>query len=289
MIQGISALTLGTAALVQPYAGLPPPTRQDALRLVLAAVHDGVTMIDTAPSYGSEELVGIAASGRPKVMMATKISPHLRTSRHVWHQLGASRAALGRDCLDVVQLHNATATDFSHTAMVLDVLREAQAKRQVRWVGASVYAVDDARAALRAGVDVVQIAYNLLDQRIIDADMVRPSLVEQARRAGVILLGRSPWLRGALAGGPCPPAARQAAQRARRVLLARDRDLPRLALRFALQGPASVIVGVRTVEEWTQAARWIAEGHLPIWRQILTAFCASDDPAVIDPRRWPVN
>src|SRR5690606_37891998 len=70
----VSAIGLGCMGLSYGYGS--PPARSEAIRLVLTAVDRGVTLFDTAESYGpfaNEELLGEALSGiRRKVVIATK-------------------------------------------------------------------------------------------------------------------------------------------------------------------------------------------------------------------------
>lgn len=288
---GVSQLTLGTAALAQPYAGEKPPDRAEARKLIWCAADAGCTLVDTAPGYGSEELLGEAFhnySGCAQMKVATKVPARLRHPRHVFAALDDSRRALNRQWLDIVQVHNPTVQDFV-CSPVLDGLREAKSRGILRWIGASVYTVQEATTALVAGVDVLQVPYNLLDQRMarFDYNGWGETVFAEARRRNVLVLGRSPWLRGMLAAKAAEPKqALQAAFRAERLLLAHYTTIADYALRFALAGPDSVIVGPRTVVEWDAAVRSANNGPLPRWRQFMARFCASDDPDVWDVRRW---
>lgn len=278
---GISQLALGTAGLMASYAGQAPPKRDEAVALVMSALADGCTLIDTAPAYHSEELLAglprVNNNGRT-IFVATKIRPYAYSRAEVRMRLAASRKALRRDALDMVQLHNPSPADFG--GLVLDELREEQARGNVLLIGASVYTEAEALRAIAAKVDAIQVPYSLLDQRM--AELV----FERARAAGVEVLARSVWLRGALAGGQVPTKALRAARVAQVWLLARRKELPGLALRFALRGPTSLVVGPRSVAEWDAAVRAANRGPLGVPRRWLAAGCASDDPLVYDPRLW---
>ena len=66
----------------------------------------GATLIDTAESYGTEEVVGEAIRGiRQKVFLATKVSPHHFRRRDVHAAAEASLRRLGTDYID---LYNST-------------------------------------------------------------------------------------------------------------------------------------------------------------------------------------
>ena len=120
----VSRLALGTVSLGAAY-GIPVPgefgrpAEADAIRILEYAVDSGINLFDTAPAYGdSEQLIGKALKNRPDCCIATKIAIPLDAAgrplggnalRHnVVESLEASLCALQRDCLDIVQVHNAT-------------------------------------------------------------------------------------------------------------------------------------------------------------------------------------
>src|SRR5208282_174698 len=96
-----------------------------------------------------------------------------------------------RDALDIVQIHNATAR-MLEGGKVMAVLDAARQQGKLRFVGASVYGAENALAALRCGVDVLQVALSLLDQRMMS--LVLP----EAREKNVGVLARSVFLKGVL-------------------------------------------------------------------------------------------
>ncbi|MBI3491613.1 MAG: aldo/keto reductase, partial [Acidobacteria bacterium] len=208
----VSALSLGTVSLGVDYGIDVPgefgrPDEAEAIRLLHAAVDRGVTLIDTAPTYGeSERIVGLALGRDPRVMIATKVSgavgadPRVGPGGHagpplrqaVGASIESSLRALKREVLDIVQIHNATRMMIDEGAMT-DALLDAQRHGLVRVLGASVYGEDAALAVIRAGhYAVLQVAFNALDQRM--ARQVMPA----ADAAGVGVIVRSAFLKGAL-------------------------------------------------------------------------------------------
>lgn len=280
---GMSALTLGTAGLAQPYAGQSPPSRRDAMALLCEAVRLGVTVFDTAPTYGTEELVGQAVGKWHQCLVATKIAPRGLTAGDVRRRIDASRRAVQRDVLDIVQLHNPTTDDFF--GVVFDQLLEEQT-RSIRWIGASVYTESEALAAIASGVHVLQVPYNLLDQRFAG------QVFEEAQARDVRVLTRSPWLRGLLttAAGvvAASPSAYTAADAARSLMMAEWDELPHYALRFCLthQAVTSVIAGPRSLPELHAAVTAAERGRLGVVRRTLAKFAATARLDVIDPRVW---
>lgn len=289
-----SSLTLGTAALAQDYAGQAPVPPGVAQQIVFQALEAGCTLIDTAPGYGSETIVGQALARHPygsRCWVSTKVSPALSVD-YAMHQMDHSRMKLMRDTLDMVLLHNPHPDDFYGGTWAL--LLNEKARGAVRFVGASVYTVDEALTALHRGADVIQVPFNLMDQRMAQAVGWGSVLTRaQERTLPALVMARSPWLRGALApsGAALPKAVERASQRVRRLLLQRHwLDLADLALRFCLQQPgiATVVIGPRRVVEMLDAIR-TAERSIPLgwYDKTVAPYCASADPNVYDPRRWP--
>ncbi len=287
----VSSLALGTAALGIEYGipapgGSAPPTAAAAEALIRHALDGGVTLIDTAPAYGgSESLVGRIAGRNPRVVIATKVKPS-----DVDESLERSRLALNRDVLDIVQIHNADPA-MVMGSRVTDQLLEARARGVVRFLGASVYGVDAALAVVRAGVfDVLQVAFNVLDQRMARA------VLPEAAAAGVGVVARSAVLKGVLTEKaqslPAEMARqRSAADRARQVLASGSWSaLASAATRFCLSTPAisSVLIGARTPAELTAALEAEAAGPLDPEVCALAESLAVSDESILDPSTWPL-
>lgn len=287
----VSAVSFGTVSLGADYGIAAPgefgrPGADAAIALLKEAVARGITLFDTAPAYGdSEALIGRAIGRDTRAIIATKTA-----SADVETALDASRRALGRDTLDIVQMHNASAAEIED-GRILDALDAARIRGTLRFIGASVYGEDAALAAIRSGrVDVLQIAFNVLDQRM--ASRVLPD----AAAAGVGVLLRSALLKGALTPkaqslSDALAPLRAQAQRVRDVLAGGRWDaLPAAAMRFCLSVPdvASVLAGVRTAEELEAALAAEAAGPLDEVRMAEARDLAIEDERLLNPSYWPV-
>jgi len=293
---GVSALSLGTVELGVRYGLYHPgerevPVPEEAGRILRRALGCGVNLLDTAPGYGaSEALVGEALREfQGTIFVATKVtSPS--SAAQVRRSVDQSLRRLGKDHLDLLQLHNATAKDFENGELV-DALAQAKAEGRVRCLGASVYETEAALAALRCpAIDTIQVAYNLLDQRM--AGEVFPA----AARAGVGILVRSALLKGVLSDrrqalpihlAPLREAAERAAAWAGRHGL----SIAEAALRFCLSNPqvASVLIGVRDEPELEAALQAESAPLLePSWLREAEALAIAD-AALVDPRRWGID
>ncbi|MCC7418414.1 MAG: aldo/keto reductase [Acidobacteria bacterium] len=287
----ISAIALGTVSLGVDYGiaapgGFGRPGEAAAAALIAEAFDRGVTLFDTAPAYGeSERLIGRAIGDDPRAIVATKTG-----TAGIERSLDASRRALRRELLDIVQIHNATAADIAD-GRAIDALEEARRRGALRLIGASVYGEAAALAAIRSGrFDLVQVAFSVLDQRM--AARVLPA----AAASGVGVLIRSALLKGALSAKAqwLPPALdplRQQAQRARDELAGGDWNaLPSAAVRFCLSacGVSAVLAGVRTEAELAAALEAEAAGALTAGLASRAAALGLDDERLLNPSCWPV-
>jgi aryl-alcohol dehydrogenase-like predicted oxidoreductase len=177
----------------------------DALAVLRAAADSGVTFFDTADVYGdgrSETLVGrfLREHGGAGITVATKMGRRVeqvpenftRANFRAWND--RSRANLGRDTLDLVQLHCPPTAVYDRDE-VFDALDELVAEKRIAAYGVSVETVAEALAAIaRPGTASVQIILNAL--RLKPLELVLPG----AAAAGVAIIARVPLASGLLAG-----------------------------------------------------------------------------------------
>ena len=177
----------------------------DALAVLNAAVDAGVTFLDTADVYGdgrSEQLIRRFLTQRPtEVMVATKCGrradPHVPaafTPENLRAWTDRSRANLGVDRLDLVQLHCPPTPVFA-TDEVFDALDELVAEGNLAAYGVSVETCDEALTAIaRPGVASVQIILNAFRRKPLER------VLPAAREAGVGIIARVPLASGLLSG-----------------------------------------------------------------------------------------
>ncbi|MDU0290635.1 aldo/keto reductase [Saccharothrix longispora] len=177
----------------------------DALAVLHAAADTGVTFFDTADVYGdgrSETLVGkfLRERGDAGITVATKMGRRVeqvpgnysRENFLAWND--RSRANLGVDTLDLVQLHCPPTPVYS-TDEVFDTLDEMVEAERIAAYGVSVETVEEALTAIaRPGVASVQIILNAL--RLKPLERVLPAAAE----AGVAVIARVPLASGLLSG-----------------------------------------------------------------------------------------
>jgi len=174
-----------------------------ALAVLRAAVDSGVTFIDTADVYGdgrSEQIIGSFLKEGHQLTVATKmgrrepqtVANYTLDNFRRWTD--RSRANLGVETLDLVQLHCPPTPVFSSDA-VYDDLDVLVAEGVIANYGVSVETCDEALAAIaRPGTASVQIILNAF--RLKPLDEVLPA----AREAGVGIIARVPLASGLLGG-----------------------------------------------------------------------------------------
>ena len=199
----VSAVGLGAWQLGADWGQVDP----DEARATLdAAVDAGVTFIDTADVYGdgrSERFVGELLRRRPDagLVVATKMGrradPHVASayslaSLRAWND--RSRANLGVDTLDLVQLHCPPDEVYADDA-VFDALDAMVAEGRMRCYGVSVETCEQALAAIaRPNVASVQIILNVFRQKPLE------HVLPAAAQAGVGIIARVPLASGMLSG-----------------------------------------------------------------------------------------
>ncbi len=196
-----------------------------AIRAIHRAIDEGMTLIDTAPTYGmghSERIVGEAIRGRrDDVLIATKCGIRWDlegehdgmktvtnegkevtlvrnlTPESIFHEVDQSLQRLGIDQIDLYQCHwPDPKTPVSET---MDALLEIQRQGKVRAIGVSNFTVEMMRDCLKKGyIASDQPKYNPLE-REIEKDVL-PFCAEQ--QIGV--LAYSPIAQGLMTGKVTP-------------------------------------------------------------------------------------
>jgi aryl-alcohol dehydrogenase-like predicted oxidoreductase len=178
-------------------------TEQDAHATLQAAADAGVTFFDTADVYGdgrSEQIIGSFIKDRPGILVATKMGrrvpqePSAYTLDNFRAWTDRSRANLGVDTLDLVQLHCPPTPVYSSDA-VYDALDTLVQERRVAAYGVSVERADEALAAIaRPGTASVQIILNAFRHKPLER------VLPAAAAAGVGIIARVPLASGLLSG-----------------------------------------------------------------------------------------
>lgn len=173
---------------------------------LMTAYQEGVNFFDTADIYGdghSEEVVGKALRNvRSRVKIATKVGslPHqgrempvALDEAHIRKSVDESLRRLQTSYIDLYQLHSPPLLLMEDA---IGVLADLKGEGKIRAVGVSAKSPEDAmEAIIDHRVDVVQVNYNMIDQRAREL-----GVMDLARDLEVGLIVRTPLAFGFLTG-----------------------------------------------------------------------------------------
>lgn len=266
----VSVVSFGTTELGMDYGIKAPgdygkPDKQAVKRILHKALDYGINFFDTAPGYGdSEKLLGDTLGSEP-CYIATKINVDERSDLlSIKVSIGNSLKRLKRECIDVVQIHNATSGVIGQSE-ILENLKKLRKEGLVRFFGASVYEPSEALRVIKEDFfDSLQVAFNIMDQRILD------EVVPLAVKNNTSLISRSAYFRGILTKKITHlddnwVFLKNAANKIKNTMnISGWNDLTKLALRFCLstKGLSTVLVGIRTMDELMFAIEVEKEGKL---------------------------
>lgn len=294
----VSHIALGTVELGISYGISSPtckrPDHQDSCSILNHAITSGITLFDTAPAYGtSEQLLGEVCSVYPDLIIATKIGiPGVNDDKNnfITRSLHNSLNNVRRDHLDIVQIHNAT-RDTLQDSDFLHVLMNAKDAGIIRYLGASVYEPEDALAAIDSDeIDIIQVAYNILDQRMEE-------ILSEAKAKGVGTITRSVYLKGVLTKRVehLPKEYQVLKDAAKRVKnefkLDSWDEVSECALRFVISNSDidTVLVGVSNMHELQFALDAYQKGTMNKQEYVLAQNCAISDTYWINPSNWKMD
>jgi aryl-alcohol dehydrogenase-like predicted oxidoreductase len=181
----------------------------ESVRALNCAVDQGINFFDTSDFYGaghSESLLGkTISSKRDKVIIATKGGgklpengqqmPQDFTLSHLQHAFENSLRRLNSTYVDVYQLHNPKVSDL--TDELIQYLEAMKQQGKARAIGVSLRSPQDGAAILaRHRFDVIQVNFNLIDQRALET-----GLLAEAHSGGIGVIVRTPFNFGFLTGG----------------------------------------------------------------------------------------
>ena len=146
-----------------------------AADMVKQALDLGITLIDTARAYGTEEAVGIGVKGRrDKVVISTKAGVgrrgELASAAQMSGWIDESLKKLATDHIDIFFLHGVTADQYAHAREVLvPELKRAQEAGKIRFLAVSEqFGGDTSHKMLGQALpddlfDVVMVGFNMLN------------------------------------------------------------------------------------------------------------------------------
>lgn len=155
-------------------------TAEHSINVVRAALDLGINFIDTAPAYGTEEIVGTALKGkRDQVVVSTKgranrpgsamdTSTDLTTPAELIASIDKSLKLLATDYIDIFHMHGVRQNQYDHSVNVLvPVLMDLRKQGKIRFLGITEgFGIDREHAVMNRAIDdghwdVLMLGYNL--------------------------------------------------------------------------------------------------------------------------------
>ncbi|MGH3049909.1 MAG: aldo/keto reductase [Gaiellaceae bacterium] len=214
----LSVARLGFGAMRITGAGIwgEPRDRGEAIRVLRRAVELGVTLIDTADSYGpyvSEDLIREALHPYPDGLVVATKAGLVRTGPGEWHSVGRpaylrqsaemSLRRLGLERIELFQLHRID-PEVPLEEQV-GVLVDLRSEGKIRHIGLSNVSVEELRLAQAlAPIVTVQNLYNVANRESED-------VLEICDAEGIGFIPWFPIATGELAqpGGPLDEIAKE--------------------------------------------------------------------------------
>jgi len=206
---GLGLVKIGRNADVKYPTAFELPNDDDVIKLLQEAQQLGVTLLDTAPAYGtSEERLGSALQQLPQYAKHSVISTKVGetwgangstfdfSADAIKRSVERSLQRLQRDHLDIVLLHSSDAeTEILTQHQPLATLQKLQHEGLITACGFSGKTLAGGRLALQEGADVLMVTYNTDESEQLP-------LISEAANHGVGVLIKKP-----LASGYASPTA----------------------------------------------------------------------------------
>jgi len=256
----VSEIAFGGVEIGIPYGiGVNSETdmlsRDKAIELLHEALDKGINFFDTARLYGESESImgGAFYDRRDKLILSTKCKhfkdnkgniPAYNSLKNIIEaSLEESLRHLKTDYVDIFMLHQADDGILDNDD-VKEIFAKLKASGKARAIGASTYHTEEARKAIEKNWDVVQMPFNLMDQR-------QGQNFHYAEEMGTGIVIRSVLMKGLLSdkGRDLHPALYEVEEHIKKYkeLLTDDiSDISTLATKFALcfNEVSSVLVGI---------------------------------------------
>ena len=278
-------LVLGTAQLGQKY-GVANTSKTlcftNARALVHTALRKGVRVIDTAFAYGNAQDKVFKSTQNTSALVVSKVSKKELMVQNNAHKLNKKKLLFAL----LLHTHNTLITQA-----VREKVQQLKQNKSIKYFGISIYEDSEFQRAVGCKeVDIIEVPFNLFDQRLIALDWVK-----QAKKYNKLLLIRSVFLQGLffLDTNNLPSYLEQTktSLKALHTLCEKYKlDIASLAMAFASlhANKHLIIVGCDNKEQLCKnISTFACDLFLPssMNSEIVQHF-ATLSPSIYDPRKW---
>lgn len=196
-----NSLCLGTVQFGLDYGINNPngkPSRQRSLAMLDYAYKRGIRSFDTAAAYGdAEEILGeFIRTRKPEdeIFITSKLLPNIIPENEkdvhgiIKKELKKTLEKLGVQKIYGYYLHT---PEYIYNNEIVKALNKCKEEGLVSKIGVSIYEEKDAIFAANLPVDIIQIPYSFLDQRLNKTDFF-----EIAKKNKIEVFARSAFLQG---------------------------------------------------------------------------------------------
>ncbi|WP_232058213.1 aldo/keto reductase [Cohnella abietis] len=289
---------LGTVQFGMDY-GISNQTGQTALEeakeILETARRSGISIIDTAASYGkSEEVLGLLLPKEHSFRITTKLPGLVPAnggdfdSEEVVRLMEGSLLRLKQRSVYALILHRADDLLTPYGEMIMRGLQKCKRMGFTEKIGVSIYAEDQIEELIsRFPIDLIQAPVNLFDQRLI-----HNGFLKRCKQQGIEVHARSVFLQGLLCMEPLElpsyflPYAAQI-NKFRSYISERGISPIGAALSFVNDIPEvdAFVCGVNRQEQLQQLVSLLRQ---PTKWLDYSQFAATD-PAFLNPSQWKIS
>ncbi len=295
----VSRIGLGTAQFGMDYGYHKALVQSEVDAVLEGCLRHGINFIDTAREYGNaEERIGAFLRENPQndFVIATKISRILptvadqkqRLKDWIKKSVDTSLQALSVDHIAVLQLHQCDEYVLNKQYF-WESIEELKDQGLIAHFGVSIYEIAEAKRLIenyRQGLDMIQIPYNIFDQRF-------DAFLPQIAASGVEVMSRSVFLKGVI-----PVGNEKIPEEIKRIIPSKSK-LNELAKKASMSSEeyallfsvlnrwiCSTVIGICSVPELElnmKVFEYLRKGTQ--WEADMRTL-AVEDEFLIDPRRW---
>ena len=192
----LGTVSFGIDGYSLPNAGNPKPSIKTIFGMLDYAFSNGIEFIDTGNAYGnSEDILG--KYGIENIKITSKLKPNCLDGLREKEIFAKVRQELQQDLtrlkIDKMWGYYFHTPKYIYNKEAVNSLFECKKEGLVDNIGVSIYEPTDAINAAKMKLDIIQVPYNILDQRLHQTDFFKI-----AKESNITVFGRSPYLKGLL-------------------------------------------------------------------------------------------